>query len=196
MSAATKANADVAKQRILAAAVRVLSADPGGAATVDRVAGEAGCAKGLVHYHFKTKDALFAAAAAQIWAERGKAWRAALTGSDPHTTLQAAWQLLLEESRNGHLLASTSLGLTKSKLAGQSVKDGRRAFVLILGDSLVALFGRMGRAATVPASEIAALLASVIDGLGLQLAGGDGTDDLEPAWSAFWAAVLSLTRPR
>jgi hypothetical protein len=53
----------------------------------------------------------------------------------------------------------------------------------------------MGRVATVPPSEIATLVASLIDGLGWRLATGEAPEQVEPAWAAFWAAILSLTRP-
>jgi hypothetical protein len=80
-------------------------------------------------------------------------------------------------------------------MAGQSVRRGRAELVRALTDGLVELFAHMARAATVPPSEIAALLAALIEGLGLQLASGEPAHQLEAAWSAFWAAALSLTRP-
>lgn len=193
MPGSKRATPDVARERILDAAISVLTQGTGGPATVERVAREAGCAKGLVHYHFKTKDALLASAGAKLWTERAAAWRQALAGGEPHAALRNSWQLLREEAQNGRLLACTSLGLGTSKLAGQTVRDGRTAFARASADGVVALFERMGRAAAVPPSEIASLLAAVIDGLGLQLATGEKPDDMEPAWSAFWAAVLSLT---
>lgn len=186
--------AEAAKARILDAALRVITADPGARATVDQIARAAGCAKGLVHYHFKTKEMLLAQVAARIWSERAQAWRAALSRPDPGEALDTAWILLQAESRNGRLAATAALGLGEPKIAGQSVRAGRAELVRSLADGLVKLFEHMACAAAVPPSEIAALLAAMIDGLGLQLASGEEAERLEPAWSGFWAAILSLTR--
>lgn len=193
--ATKRADAEGAKARILEAATRVLMADPGTAATIDQIAAAAGCAKGLVHYHFKTKDALFGEVANRLWADRARAWREALSRREARDALDAAWKLLRAESADGRLAASASLGLTRSIAAGRSVREGRAGLVRALTDGLVHLFEHMERSAAVPPSEIAALLAALIDGLGLQLASGEKPEQLEPAWAAFWAAVLSLTQP-
>jgi AcrR family transcriptional regulator len=193
--ATKRADSEAAKARILDAAQRVLMSDPGTAATVDQIAAAAGCAKGLVHYHFKTKDALLGEVATRLWANRARVWREALSGREAGEALDTAWKLLREESSDGSLAASASLGLSRSIVAGRSVRDGRAGLVRALTDGLVQLFEQMNRSAAVPPSEVAALLAALIDGLGLQLASGEPAEQLEPAWAAFWAAVLSLTRP-
>jgi AcrR family transcriptional regulator len=190
-----RADSEAAKARILDAARRVLTTDPGAAATIDQIAAAAGCAKGLVHYHFMTKDALLGEVATQLWATRAHAWREALSRPEAGDALDTAWKLLRSEAADGSLTASASLGLSRSIMAGRSVRDGRAGLVRALTDGLVHLLGHMHRSATVPPSEVAALLAALIDGLGLQLASGEKADQLESAWSAFWAAVLSLTRP-
>jgi AcrR family transcriptional regulator len=184
-----------ARRRILAAALQVVTRDPGATATIDQIASVAGCAKGLVHYHFKTKDGLLAEVATGLWTERASDWRRALSHRDPGAALGAAWTLLQSEASDGRLRAGAGLGLAKSEMAGQSVRRGRAELVRALTDGLVELFAHMARATTVPPSEIGALLAALIEGLGLQLASGEPAQQLEPAWSAFWAAALSLTRP-
>jgi hypothetical protein len=80
-------------------------------------------------------------------------------------------------------------------VAGQSVKTGRAQVRQALADGLAELLDRMGRTTTVPAPEIATLVCSMVDGLGLQLASGEPPALVEPAWAGFWAALLSLTRP-
>jgi AcrR family transcriptional regulator len=186
---------EVARKRIVDAAVQELTAAAGLAPTMDQVASAAGCAKGLVHYHFRTKDALLAEAAGRIWADRGRTWREALSNPDPSAALAAAWSVLTREARNGRTMSCLALGSLPGAMTVQSARAGRSSFSQALGDGLAELLDHMGRSAAVPPSEIATLLASVADGLGIRIAGGDKPEDLEPAWSAFWAAVLSLTRP-
>ena len=193
--ASKRADSEAAKARILDAALRVLMSDPGTTATIDQIAAAAGCAKGLVHYHFKTKDALLGEVATRLWSNRARAWRDAFSRPEASEALDTAWKLLRAESSDGSLAASASLGLSRDIVAGRSVRDGRAGLVRALTDGLVQLFEHMDRSATVPPSEVAALLAALIDGLGLQLASGEPAERLEPAWAAFWAAVLSLTRP-
>jgi AcrR family transcriptional regulator len=53
------------RQRIIEATVRVLARDGYAAASVKDIANEAGVAPGLVHYYFKTKEELVAAAVAE-----------------------------------------------------------------------------------------------------------------------------------
>ena len=172
-----KKEAAAARGEILEAALRALLRKPTAVLTVDAVAREAGCAKGLVHYHFKTKAALMAA------------------GQEPSAAIHASWSLVASEAADGTAAACAALGVDASELIVQTVRESRGAFVHVLADALTKLFGRMGRATSVPASEIGGLLAAVIEGVGLQIAGGTPTDSLESAWAAFWAGILSLTRP-
>jgi AcrR family transcriptional regulator len=188
------AGASDAKRRILEAALQVVTKDPGATATVDQIAAAAGCAKGLVHYHFRTKEALLAEVAASLWSDRAREWRHALSHRDPGSALEAGWRLLQAEAADGRVRAAAALGLSPLAMAGQSVRHGRADLTRALADGLVELFSHMGCTTTVPPSEIAALLAALIEGMGLQLAGGEPAHQLEPAWSAFWAAALSLTR--
>jgi AcrR family transcriptional regulator len=54
------------RKRIIEAAVRVLARDGYAATSVKDIAAEAGVAPGLVHYYFKTKEELVAAAVADV----------------------------------------------------------------------------------------------------------------------------------
>jgi AcrR family transcriptional regulator len=56
------------RKRIIEAAARVLARDGYAATSVKDIAAEAGVAAGLVHYYFKTKEELVAAAVAEVCA--------------------------------------------------------------------------------------------------------------------------------
>src|SRR3972149_10100329 len=99
-------NPERTRTSILDAADRLLRR--GGGGTVDEVAREARCAKGLVHYHFKTKAALLAAAAARLGERRRSRWTEAFQAPTPDAAIQRSWTLLVSESRDGTIRAWTA----------------------------------------------------------------------------------------
>lgn len=184
-----------ARSRILTATVEAMSSASARGLTIEAVARRAGCAKGLVNYHFKSKAALFSAAAEQLWDRRVTEWEAALGLKDPTRAINAGWDLIGREARSGTTRACNELASGFGEVVDRTVRDQRRRFIGLLAHSLTALFRRMGVVTTVPPAELAALLAATVEGLAIQLAAGIEETALEPAWAAFWAGLLSLTRP-
>lgn len=183
-----------AQTGILEATVRLLCERRGADITMDEVARAAGCAKGLVHYHFKRKDQLLVAAAASMWEQRTGAWRRALGSNDAKASINAAWSLLIADSSSGTVAACAALGMRKEELVVQSVNSGRATFARGVTEELLQLLNRMGLEATVPIGELGTLLAAIVEGIGLQLGSGVDREKLEQAWAAFWVGLLSLTR--
>ena len=185
-----------ARDAILDAALALLRDRRGTDITTDEVARKAGCAKGLVHYHFKTKDQLLAAAAEHLWRRRTSSWTAALGSVTPKAAIRAAWETLLAEASGGEAAACAALGLRANELVVRSVSAGRVAFAREIGAALERLLWQLRLEPSVPVPELGALFVAVVEGIGLQLGSGAAADDMEQAWSAFWAGLLSLTRPR
>lgn len=184
------------RQAILDAAAALLRERRTGDVTMEEVAKRAGCAKGLVHYHFKRKDQLLAATATRLWHDRSSAWTVALNARDPKSAIGAAWELLRNEASDGTAAACTALGLRQDELVVQSVNKGRGAHSKDVTQALDGLLGRMGLTPTVPASELGTLLAATAEGIAAQLGSGAPPDELEQAWAAFWVGLLSLTRTK
>jgi AcrR family transcriptional regulator len=184
-----------ARAAILDAAVQLLRGGRGTNVTTDQVARKAGCAKGLVHYHFKGKDQLLAAAADRLWRERTEAWTGALSSKGPKAAIGHAWDTLVSESSGGTAASCATLGMRPEKLVVQSVGAARAEFSRRVAAALKRLLADLNLEPSVPVTELGALLVATIEGIGLQLGSGANPDELEPAWSAFWAGVLSLTRP-
>ena len=184
-----------ARETILSAAIELLRERGGTNITTDQVATKAGCAKGLVHYHFKRKDQLLAAAAERLWQERTDAWTGALASKGPKDAIQRAWRILVGESANGTAASCATLGMRSEKLVVQSVSDGRASFSRQIAAALQQLLAHLSLEPSVPVTELGALLVATVEGIGLQLGSGAPAEELEPAWSAFWAGLLSLTRP-
>jgi TetR/AcrR family transcriptional regulator, transcriptional repressor of bet genes len=63
---------DLRRQDLLSAAFEVLKRDGLSAATIDKIAGQAGLSKGIVHHYFGDKDELIFAVMRQIHAQRRK----------------------------------------------------------------------------------------------------------------------------
>jgi AcrR family transcriptional regulator len=161
--------------------------------TVGAVAQEAGCAKGLVHYHFKTKQRLWDAAAKQLSAERNQTWAAAFTADSPRDAIRATWELLVSESASGTTLAWTTLFGPGSQVSDRTVSNAVGQFARTLGESAQAMLERLGMRMRIPESEIGLLLSAVVTGAGFQLLSGMRQEDLEGAYAAAWLGILALT---
>lgn len=175
---------DDAKQRILAAAEQVLLANPGSLGTVETVARKAGVAKGLVAYHFGSKQALFDAAATAILERRQARWSAALATPDPHAAIDACWRLARAEAGDG----------TAAFCTGRLTDWSTSTVVTDFGAAVVGLLKRAGQVPTIPDDEIGTLAAVTLLHLGSALAGGAEPRLIEAAHAAFWAAAFGLCR--
>lgn len=184
------------RQGIITAARSVIGQRAAGSVSVDRVAKEAGCAKGLVHYHFKTKRGLFEAVAEDLATKRETAWRTAFDAPTPKDAIDRTWHLLTKESANGTLRAWSYLFGGSGGLPDQTVSSLVARFSRELGRAAAGTLRRMGLAPTVPPEEIGWLLGAVVDGMGLKLLAGADPGELEGAYAALWLGILSLGRSR
>lgn len=182
-----------ARVTILDAADRLLRR--GGGGTIDQVAREAHCAKGLVHYHFKTKAALLAAAASRLAERRRDRWTEAFRAPTPDAAIKRSWTVLVSESRDGTIRAWTALCAERDKVTGRAVNAASASFSVTIAVAADGLLKELGLAATIPSEEIGFLLAGVVHGMGLQLESGMEPERLQGAYAAAWLGVLSLTRP-
>ncbi len=186
-------DAQRARNAILDAAERLLRR--GSAGTVDQVAREARRAKGLVHYHFRTKGAMLAAVAGRVSERRRRAWATAFAAATPDAAIQASWDLLLKEHQAGELRAWIALCAESDPVTGRAVNKEIEAFTAAITESTGTLLDSLGLRATVPIGEIGRYLASVIQGMSFQLAAGAAPEQLQGAYAAAWLGTLSLARP-
>lgn len=183
------------RTKVVAIVIRQLHNVGAGGITLDRVAGDAGCAKGLVNYHFRTKVELITSAAEELLREREARWQRALEATRPEVAIRQSWQLIVLEASSGFWRAWTSLAAS-TKVTVQTVNNSQERFTSVVGSAVGALLEQLGLTPTVTRAELGALLAAAVQGLGLQLAAGASTAQLEGAYAALWAAILGLTRPR
>jgi hypothetical protein len=77
---------------------------------------------------------------------------------------------------------------------GLSVSNETEAFAAEITDAVGRLLTSLGLQPTVPLVEVGRYLASVIQGMGYQLAAGAVPEELQGAYAAAWLGALSLTR--
>lgn len=185
-----------ARERILENAEALLKHQGAESMSIEAVAAAAGSAKGLVHYHFKTKQGLMSAVAERLTASRKLRWEAAFKAPSAQEAILQTWSLLTKESGDGTVQAWQSLVGVRGRLTDGMAKTLRDDFADICCDSLTSMLSdELGLTPTIPPSEIGRLLEAVIHGMGFQLASGTEEGELEGAYSAAWLSILSLTQP-
>lgn len=168
------------KERIIEAAARVLTQGGLQQWTVDRVAAEAGCAKGLIAYHHGSKKSLLAAVAARLRIERQAEWLAAIQGSGA-TALDRLWDALVEEVRTGRWSASVALSVEPGvETPPDSAED------------LAALGAGISRVLEIPVlpAEEARLVGSALGGFQAALHAGAPEGAVREAYHRLWLALL------
>lgn len=185
-----------ARARILDAAERLFREKPNRNTTIQQVAAAAGCAKGLVNYHFETKDALLAAVADRVAERREGEWKSALGGSDVTKALGASWALVLKESGEHPSQMFEALKSAGSDKTVRSVNQHQSSYFETLSSGALGLLQRAGFEPSIPATDLGALIACGIEGFVRAAGQGVPAERLEPSYSALWAASLSLTRHR
>ncbi len=131
--------------------------------TVDGVARRAGCAKGLVHYHFGTKGALLSATAEQLASARWKRIGAGLQLRGP-AAIDALWDSVLAAVRSGETRA-------RFGLLSQTATAAAFAPPEVLLEELAVRF-RVAFDQEDIAGEDAALLLAALNGLEMLLLAG------------------------
>jgi AcrR family transcriptional regulator len=189
-----KRDPEQAKHSIIEAATAELSEKGAATATVEAVAKRAGCAKGLVLYHFKTKQILFESAGTAIAATREGQWTKAFKASTPTDAIDSTWELLTDESANGVTLAWSSLLSPIGQISDQAVKELAEGFAKVLGVAGMGLFQSLGTEPRVNEEELGWLLASIVTGIEAALLSGADPSVVNGAYTAAWLGVLSLAR--
>ena len=168
------------KDTITAAATAVLLRDGFQKWSVDRVAAEAGCAKGLVPYHHGTKNKLLATVAAGLHRARGERRLAALAGAGADA-LDRLWDVLAGEVTNGEWAAWTAL------VAAPDIPCPRPSAA-----DLAAFGAAAGRALGIPSlkPDEAVLASAALDGFQLALHLDAPSEEVHEAFHRLWLAFL------
>lgn len=169
------------KSEILGAAKSVLIKKGLAAWTIEDVAREAHCAKGLVNYHYKTKAKLLAQVGESLREDR-VARRLAALENEGATALDALWNTLTAEVRTGELAAWLSL----SALHDPTVHYGLRS----QARELLKLEEAASRALAVRDPNLGQLIDSVLTGFQVALLNGHEDQVVREAYHRFWLGLL------
>ena len=186
-----KRDPEQARRSILDAAIHELRDKGAGTATVEAVAKRAGCAKGLVLYHFKTKQKLLESAGSALANTRVAKWTTAFEGTATEA-IDQTWEVLTTESANGVTMAWSSLLSPTGQISDQAVSDISKSFANALGEAGFGLFARLGTEPRVSKEELGWLLASIVTGIETALLTGANAEAVNGAYTAAWLGVLSL----
>lgn len=170
------------RDRIISAATGVLIQQGLNGWTVDEVARKAGCAKGLVNYHYRSKQQLLERIAELLREDRWAKRHAASKGSKP---LDLLWQTLINEVGSGRFSAWLSLLVAGEKLRQSARTPLQHAETLCrsLGESL-GLGDQL--------ASHGPLVAAALDGISLRLLEGADPGTLEEAYHRFWLTLLDM----
>ena len=173
-----------------AAPPRLLAAGAGGF-SLQEVAALAGVSKGLIHYHFATKERLLARTVEWIGVGMEARLAAAAAGSAPAAGIDALWAALSAELGLGHLRLLGELAHDASADVRGTVARVLRARRRALGTRIEAVFAGLGLQARVPSELIADTVLAFE--LGLSTGAADVGEAPRATFDVLWLALLSLT---
>ncbi len=170
------------KGTILSAAIEVVASDGLNNWTVEEVASRARCAKGLVNYHYRSKQDLLVRAATTVRDDRSARRLSALQSSGAQA-LDRLWAALVTEVESGWFAAWLAFIASEGPLrdAATRTPSDSRAFAVALARALD------------QGSDFAARdpeLGAVLDGLQLGLIQGTPPRVMEEAYHRFWLGAL------
>lgn len=171
------------RDQILEAALLVLGEQGLAVWSVDRVADRAGCAKGLVHYHFGSKDRLLAEVRTRLEFGRREARIEAFSTRSGAAALDRLWEALELEVSGGRFGAWLDL----VRYFGPSTSGAGSADDLRLATAAARALEASERAL----AEQAVVLGAALDGLQLRLLLGESPARVREGFERVWLGVLS-----
>jgi AcrR family transcriptional regulator len=180
-----------AAERILEAAARVLADQGGTGMSMADVAAAAGVSKGLIHYHYRDKDALLARLAGWIVDAVEARERAALAGVAPGEAIDALWRWLEYELALGDIRALLELARLREGDAPVAAREAAVRRRALATTTVAALYETLALRPRVPVEMLADVFVAFVDGLALDAVQGP-TEAHRVAYDVFWLAMLSL----
>ena len=169
------------KDTILAAAKTVLVRNGLAAWTIEDVAKEARCAKGLINYHYKSKARLLAQVGNGLREDR-LARRLAALQHEGATALDALWHTLVAEVRSGELAAWLALSSLRDPAIQESLRSSE--------EEQGRLNEAQGQAIGLVDKNLGPMLETVLTGFQLALLHGHEHHTVREAYHRFWLGLI------
>jgi len=180
---------DEARAALVEATIFVLAHTNPDEITVDAIAKQAQCAKGLIVYHFGGKATLMSAAIDRLQERRTAQWVSCFASvTSIPDAMDQGWNLLTNESAQGLCLAWSRI----PAYADHMVSKTFEGFAAALGDAYADLAHRSGVEAKLVPAEAGWWLGSLILGIGTALASGGDRAQLRSAYMASWLGMLAI----
>lgn len=171
------------RDTIISAAAELLGSAGLAGWSVDRVAERAGCAKGLIHYHFGSKDTLLAEVRVRLEYGRREVRIEAFSSSSGAAALDRLWEVLEQEVSSGRFGAWLDL----VRYFGPSTSRAGTADDVRLATAAA----RALEAAEGELADGAMALGAALDGLQLRLLQGEPPAQVREGYERVWLGVLS-----
>lgn len=170
------------RDEITTAAASLLGSQGLAGWSVDKVAERAGCAKGLVHYHFGSKDTLLSEVRQRVEFRRREDRIGAFSGRAGASALDALWEVLAAEVQEGRFGAWLDL----VRYFGPSSSRAGSADDLRLATAAARALDASER----DLAEQAVVLGAALDGLQLRLLLGEPPAEVREGFERVWLGVL------
>lgn len=180
-----------ARSRILAATASRLLSVGAFKLNMQDVADEAGVSKGLIHYHFDSKDTLLAQAVEWMTVEVSTREEEALSGATAQTAIEMLWRWMAGELAAGHVRILTELAHYPSPAVQASLQAAAQIRRDAAAHTVDELFSALQLRPRVPSELLASVFTAFINGLAVDW---PFVADAERrvAFDVFWLAMLSL----
>lgn len=177
-----QADSAVTREAIVDGTVAVLTESNSTDWTVDSVATKVKCAKGLVLYHFQSKNSLLLHAAERVRENHASRRIGAVQGQKGTQALDRLWDDLAKEVRTGAFAVWVTLvGNESTRKAAARTATHDRSLIAAASEAL-----------GIPSDSASlAMVPAALDGFGLELLQGKPTADVRDRFDAFWLSVLS-----
>ena len=182
------------RDRIIEAACSAITSVGVGGLTVALVARRAKVSSALVHYHFATKRRLLLAAARALATRKTDARVAAISTGSGLKGVDALWTSLAagpgaaaEHAWPDLVLVSRDDDGVRATLAEE--RERERA---LSADALARLLASLGSRPRLPPEDLAAVVATFLDGASAALAAGASPVEVRASYDAFWLALVAL----
>jgi AcrR family transcriptional regulator len=184
-------SASEARDRILSATAARLLAVGAAKVNMQDVADEAGVSKGLIHYHFDSKDTLLARTVEWLSAQIERRERAALDGATAQAAIEMLWRWLLMELNVGHVRILADLAhYPSAEVEGAFRASATRRREATAG-TITTLFNSLQLTPRVPAALLADVVMAFNAGLAMNWSFSSDAER-RVAFDVFWLAILSL----
>ena len=170
------------KEAILGAAVEVVVLHGLNNWTVEEVANRAHCAKGLVNYHYRSKNDLLVQSAETVRDDRA-ARRFASVQASGTLALDRLWSVLVQEVESGWFGAWLSFLASEGPLRQAATATIRDADLFTAALSRALHVGDL--------AEKASSILAALDGFQLRLLQGASSRATEEDYHRFWIGVLN-----